>query len=70
MLVAQSMFHAPPSELHTSLIKRMIDVLHQHHRAREIVAYDDEGNVIGRVIAARGNEVFGAGRGAVLLTRE
>ena len=70
MLVAQSMFHAPPSELHTSLIKRMIDVLQQHHRVREIVAYGDEGEVIGRVIAPRESKAFGAGRGAVLLTRE
>ena len=70
MLVAQSMFHAPPRGMHTSLIKRMMDVLHQHHRAREIVAYDDEGEVIGRVLAPRGHDVFGTGRGAVLLTRE
>ena len=69
MLVAQSMYHAPPRELHTSLIKRMIDVLHQHLRVREIVAYGDEGEVIGRVIAPRENDAFGAGRGAVLLTR-
>ena len=51
MLIAQSMYHAPPRGLHTSLIKRITDVLHQHQRVREIVAYGDEGELIGRVIA-------------------
>ena len=70
MLVAPSMYYAPPRGSHTSLLKRMKDVLHQHHRVREIVAYGDEGEVIGRVIAPRENEVFGVGRAAVFLTRE
>ena len=70
MLVAQSMYHVPPRGLHSSLIKRMIDMLHQHHGVREIVAYGDDGEVIGRVIAPRENDVFGAGRAAVFLTRE
>ena len=70
MLVAQSIYHVPSRGLQTSLIRRTIEVLHQHHRVREIVAYGDKGEVIGRVIAPRENDVFGAGRGAVFLTRE
>jgi len=70
MLAAQSMYHAPPRGLHISLVKRMIEVLHQPSGVREIVAYGDDGEVIGRVIAPQEKDVFGAGRAAVFLTRE
>ena len=71
MQVAQSIPHAPPHEMHPSLVSRVLDLLHLHHpTVREIIAYDDEGNEIGRIVAPNADDVFGAGRGAVYLRRE
>jgi hypothetical protein len=70
MQVAQSIIHAPPREMHTTLLKKMLDLLHVHRSVREVVAYDDRGNVIGRVVAPRERNAFGAGRGAVYLNRD
>ena len=70
MQVAQSIIHAPPREMHTPLLKKMLELLHVHRSAREIIAYDDEGHEIGRVVAPRERDAFGAGRGAVYLSRD
>ncbi len=69
MLATHTMSDALPVHEHGSLVQRLFRALPQRHRVRKVIATDDEGNVIGTVVAPKDEEVFGLGRGSVFLTR-
>jgi hypothetical protein len=69
MLASHTISDALPIETDGSLVRRFLRALPPRHRVRKVIATDDEGNVIGTVIAPKHGEVFGRGRGCVLLNR-
>lgn len=51
------------------MVQRLLRMFPQGHRVRTVIATDDEGRVIGTVVAPKDQEVFGRGRGCVFLIR-
>jgi len=69
MLATHTISDAVPIEAGSSWLRRFLRAFPQRSRVRKIIATDDEGKVIGAVVAPKNEDVFGRGHGSVYLTR-
>jgi len=69
MLVAHTLPDTP-SNLLGPLVKGISGLLATRQPLRYKLVYDREGRAIGRIVAPQNEDIFGTGRGAVLLTRD
>jgi hypothetical protein len=70
MIVAHTISDAPSRPLLAPLVQEATGLLATPRPLRYKLVYDDDGKVIGRIVAPRNDDVFGTGRGAVFLTRD
>jgi hypothetical protein len=70
MLVAHTLPEASLRQLLSPLVRGVSGILAVRHPLRYKLVYDNHGRVVGRIVAPASDEVFGAGRGTVYLTRD
>jgi hypothetical protein len=69
MLATHTISDALPIEAGSSWVRRFLRAFPQRSRVRTIIATDDEGKVVGAVVAPKNEEIFGRGCGSVYLSR-
>ena len=70
MLIAHTLPDAPSRHLLAPLVKGVSGLLTTRQPLRYKLVYDEQGRVIGKVLAPQSEDIFGTGRGAVFLTRD